>query len=257
MTLSDKVALVTGAGTRLGRAIAVDLGRAGMNVGVHYLGSERGARDACSQIAASGSAAEPFRADLSDPSAARELVDAVVKRFGRLDLLVSSAANFERVEFAHVDESAWDRALDLNAKAGFVLAQQAAPHLTATRGSIVFITCSSTLTPMKNYLPYVVSKAAVLQLARVLALELAPYVRVNAVAPGTVLPPEDLPGPVLERLRRKIPLQRFGSSDEIVRAVRFLAESDFITGEQIAVDGGRSVAAVEWYAPSADDAGTE
>src|SRR5687768_7280821 len=145
MPTEHKVALVTGAGTRLGRAIALELGRSGFAVAVHYLSHEEGARETCATIRAHSNEAEAFQADLSDSREARTLVDRVVARFGRLDVLVSSAANFERIQFGLVDEAAWDRALDLNAKAGFVLAQQAAPHLSRTRGNIVFITCSSTV----------------------------------------------------------------------------------------------------------------
>jgi pteridine reductase len=251
MTLRGKVALVTGAGTRLGRAIALRLGERGMKVAVHYLAHREGALETAARIRELGGEAEPFQADLMDTGASAELVDRAESRFERLDLLVSSAANFERLPFAEVDAAAWDRALNLNARAGFILAQRAAPSLARTRGSIVFITCSSTITPMRNYLPYVVSKAATLQLARVLALELAPEVRVNAVAPGTVLPPDEMTQVARAALQAKIPLGRLGSAEEVARAVEYLAESDFVTGQQIAVDGGRSLAAIEAYGDEA------
>jgi pteridine reductase len=249
MALAGKVALVTGAGTRVGRAIALELGRQGMRVAVHYHSSEAEAARTCQQIEAVGGSAQAFNADLYDRAAARGLVDKSVEYFGQLDLLVSSAANFERVPFGELDDAAWDRAMQLNTATSFALAERASAKLKETRGSMVFITCSSTVTPFRNYLPYVVSKAALLQLVRVLALELAPEVRVNAVAPGTVLPPEAMTEEQLAQLRRKIPLGRFGSAEEIARATAFLADSDFITGQQIVVDGGRSVAAIEAYSP--------
>jgi pteridine reductase len=127
------------------------------------------------------------------------------------------------------------------------MAHQAATTLKQDRGSIVFITCSSTLTPMRNYLPYVVSKAATKQLMRTLALELAPEVRVNAVAPGTVLPPPDYSEQQREQLAAQVPLARLGDPNDIARAVRFLAESPFVTGHELVVDGGRTVAGFERF----------
>lgn len=244
---NEKVALVTGAGTRVGRTIAEELGRRGQRVAVHYHHNQDGAEQTCKHIRAHGGTAQPFQGDLSQRSAARGLVDAVTGHFSRLDMLVSSAANFERIPFDQLDDAAWDRALELNTSASFALAQQAAPWLKQVHGNMVFITCSSTITPMRNHLPYVVSKAALLQLVRVLALELAPEVRVNAVAPGTVLPPERMTRPQLDSLERKIPLSRFGTAKDVADAVAFLGESQFTTGQQIVVDGGRSVAAIETY----------
>lgn len=243
--LLRKVALVTGAGTRLGRAIALGLGRERMRVVVHYRHNRAGAEAVCESIRAAGAEAQPIPADLSDAESARALVDVAIAHYGQLDLLVSSAANFERIAFDALDDAAWDRALALNARAGYVLARRAAPELCKSRGSMVFITCSSTVTPMKNYLPYVVSKAALLQLARALALELAPEVRVNAVAPGTVLPAEGTSPELAERLRKRIPLQRLGDVGEVARAVVFLARGPFTTGQQIVIDGGRALAAVD------------
>jgi pteridine reductase len=226
-TLNSKVALVTGAGTRVGRAIALELGQQGMRVAVHYHHNRTGAEEVCHSLRAGGGDSHPIAGDLSDPDRARAVVDAAIAHFGQLDLLVSSAANFERIPFDDLDDAAWDRALGLNARASYVLARRAAPALRESGGSMVFVTCSSTVTPMKNHLPYVVSKAALLQLARTLALELAPDVRVNAVAPGTVLPPEDMGTELGERLRRKIPLQRFGDVQEVARAVAFLARGPY------------------------------
>lgn len=244
-SLHGKVALVTGAGTRLGRVIALALGERGMRVVLHHHGNRAGAESARDAIERAGGAARIERADLYDVDSARALVDRAAQHFGGLDLLVSSAANFERIPFDQLDDAAWDRALALNTRASYVLARHAAPLLRQSRGNIVLITCSSTVTPMKNYLPYVVSKAALLQLGRALALELAPEVRVNAVAPGTVLPPENLDPAATERLRKRIPLARLGDVAEVARAVVFLAEGPFTTGQQIVVDGGRSLAAVE------------
>jgi pteridine reductase len=231
----------------VGQAIACALAGPGARIGVHYRSSDTGARETARRIEQAGGNAELFQADITDRSAARALVDDCVRRFGGLDLLVLSAANFERIEFADLDDDAWDRSLGLNAASQFALAHQAAPALRQSRGNIVLITCSSTQTPMRNYLPYVVSKAATKQLMRALALELAPEVRVNAVAPGTVLPPPGTSDAVRDALTARIPLQRIGSAEDIAQAVVFLARSSFVTGHELVVDGGRSVAGFERF----------
>jgi pteridine reductase len=174
-------------------------------------------------------------------------VDRSVAELGGLDVLVPSAANFERVALGDVDDEAWDRSLDLNLASPFALVQRAVPQLRKSQGSIVFITCSSASVPMRNYLPYVVSKGALKHLMKTLALELAPEIRVNAVAPGTVMPPASYDDEAVARLSRAIPLAKVGSPEDIARAVVFLASSPFITGHELAVDGGRSVARSEHF----------
>lgn len=245
--LENKRALVTGGAVRVGGAIARALGAAGMHVAVHYRSSSEEAERTCAEIEALGGRAVPLSADLSDRDQARRLVDEAVGHLGGLDLLVPSAASFERVRYDRVDDAAWDRSLGLNLASQFALAHRATAALRASRGSIVFITCSSATTPFKNHLPYVVSKGALRQLMRVLALELAPEVRVNAVAPGTVLPPEEMTPEAVERLAQHVPLRATGTPEDIARAVVYLAQSSFVTGHEIVVDGGRSVAQVERF----------
>ncbi len=241
--LRGKRALVTGAGTRVGAAIATALGARGMRVAVHYHRSRGGADEVCAAIERAGGTAEAFAADLADRDAARGLVDSVVERFGGLDLLVASAAGFERVDFDDVDDAAWDRTIALNLSSPFAVAHRARQALRASRGSIVFVTCTSATVPYRHYLPYVVSKGALQKLMRVLALELAPEVRVNAVAPGTVLPPPEMDEALLERLAARAPLERIGSADDVADAVVYLASAPFVTGQELVVDGGRTVAA--------------
>jgi pteridine reductase len=240
-------ALVTGAGQRVGQAIALALGSEGMQVAVHYRESRSGAERTAEGIREAGGGAHLLQADLASRDAARGLVDRAVAALGGLDLLVASAANFERVPFDAVDDEAWDRSLSLNLASPFALVKQAVPALRLTRGSIVFITCSSASVPMKSYLPYVVSKGALQHLMKTLALELAPEIRVNAVAPGTVMPPAAYDQAAIQRLERAIPLQHVGQPEDIARAVVFLASSPFVTGHELAVDGGRSVARSEYF----------
>jgi len=226
----------------VGAEIARALGEQGMRVAVHYHGSQAGADATCQAVVAAGGEACSLQADLRDRDAARSLVHRAVAAWGGLDVLVLSAASFEPARFGTIDDDAWDRSMQLNLAVPFFLAQEAAPALRETRGSIVAITCVSRVLPYRGFLPYEVSKAGLHQLVRLLALELAPEVRVNAVAPGSVLPPEELSAESLEALRARIPLGRFGMAHDVAEAVVHLAQNDFMTGSEIVVDGGRVLA---------------
>ena len=246
-SLRGKRALVTGGGQRVGQAIALALGAQGMHVAVHYRESREGAEHTAELIREAGGSAVLVRADLAEREQARSLVDRALQLLGGLDVLVPSAANFERIALGDVDDDAWDRSLDLNLASPFALVQRAVPALRASRGSVTFIRCSSASVAMRSYWPYVVSTGAVKHLLKTLALELAPEIRVNAVAPGTVMPPAAYDATAIERLARAIPLARVGSPQDIANAVVFLASSPFITGHELAVDGGRSVARSEHF----------
>lgn len=235
---------MTGAGHRLGRAIALGLAGRGAKVAVHYHRSEAAALTTCRDIVDAGGHAIALPADLRDRPAARRLIDQTLERWGGLDMLVASAGDFARAELDTLDDDEWDRMLELDLTAPFVLAQRAIAPLRAARGSIVFVTCASTASPFRHHLPYVVAKGGLSHLMRALALELAPTVRVNAVAPGTVLPPPCTGDADLARLAALLPLGRLGEPEDVVRAVLFLAESPFVTGQELYVDGGRSIARV-------------
>jgi pteridine reductase len=239
--LRGKRALVTGAGRRVGAEIAVALGEQAMQVAVHYQSARAGAEQVCERIQQAGGQAVLLQADLRARDAARGLCDRAIEALGGLDLLVLSAAGFEQVAFEAIDERAWDETLALNLSAPLWMAQRAAPALRAARGSIVLVTCASRLSPYRDYLPYQVGKAALHHLMRLLALELAPLVRVNAVAPGSVLPPEGWPRAQVEALLERIPLGRIGHARDVADAAVHLARSEWITGTEIVVDGGRSV----------------
>lgn len=247
LDLRGKRALVTGAGKRVGRAIAIALGREGMHVAVHYNSSPTEAEDTCRAVRDAGGQAFSIRADLSRRDAARALVDDAVTELGGLDVLVPSAAGYERVAIDAIQDSDWDRMLELDLTSPFILAHRAIPHLRASKGSITFITCSSATTPFRHHLPYTVAKAGVRHLARTLSLELSPDVRVNAVAPGTVLPPPDMSVIETERIRSRIPLGRLGVPEDIADAVVYLSRAPFVTGHELHVDGGRTVAAIEQF----------
>lgn len=241
MELAGRVALVTGAGRRVGRALALALGRQGATVAVHYNASERGASESAAEIAANGGRAEAFRADLARPESAADLVGAVVRSLGRLDVLVNSAAIMERTPFGEVGAEQWDRILALNLRAPFLLVQAAAPHLREHRGAVVNIADLAAYETWPSYIPHGISKAGVVHMTRSLARVLAPDVRVNAIAPGTVLLPDDWSADDAERLNRTTPLQRQGSPDDVASAMLFLLDAEYITGETIIVDGGRHI----------------
>ena len=236
--LAGRVALVTGAGRRVGLAIAKALAEQGMSLALHHHTSRAGCDALAEQVRARGGQALVLGADLGSGAACRALVRDTVTALGGIDLLVSSAASFERLAFDDVDEDAMDRAFALNVRASLSLAHEARATLRSRRGSIVLLTCTSASLPYRNHLPYVVSKGAARQLMRTLALELAPEVRVNAVAPGTVLAPEAMSATERARLAQRTLVGRLGSAEDVAQAVVYLASAPFVTGHEILVDGG-------------------
>lgn len=242
MDLAGRVALVTGAGRRLGRAIAEGLAARGMTVALHHHASAAGAEAAAAAIVSAGGRAATFAADLADPAAARALPAAVAGRFGRLDVLVNSAGIMERWTLEETTPEAWDRIFAINARAPFFCAQGAAPFLRAAGGAIVNLGDVGGLEPWPAYGAYCASKAAVGMLTQVLARALAPEVRVNAIAPGAVLVPDEWDQEAREHLARTTPLRRLGAPDDVVRALLYLLEGgDYVTGQLLVVDGGRLI----------------
>jgi pteridine reductase len=241
MKLAGRIALVTGAGRRVGQAIAVALGEKGMRVAVHYNGSARGAEETVNRLKSGGAEGRAFKADLSRPDGPAGLVADVVESFGGLEVVVNSAAVMVRTPFGEVTPEQWDAMMALNVRAPFFLAQAAAPHLRKASGAIVNIADLAAFETWPAYIPHGVSKSGVVHMTRSLARVLAPEVRVNGVAPGTVLLPEGWAEAADERLRQTTPLARTGTPADVSAAVVFLLEADYITGETIIVDGGRHV----------------
>ncbi len=237
-----KVAIVTGAGIRLGKAIALALHGAGYAIVVHYNGSRAGALRVVGTIRSDGGEATAIRCDLRKPAGIKRMFATIRTRYGRVDLLVNNAAVFRGATVATTTERIWDDALDTNLKGPFFCAQAAARLMKGGEGGMIInIASLGGLQAWSQHLPYSVSKAGVVMLTRILAKALAPGVRVNAIAPGTVLMPGEETG-LVHVPTRSIPLRRYGSAADITGLVLYLAtKSKYITGQVIPVDGGRSV----------------
>ena len=243
--MSSPTILITGAARRVGAAIARTLHGAGANVVLHYRSSiadaEQLARSLNSIRASSASA---LAADLGNRDALIELVTQANLQFGRLDGLVNNASSFFKTPVGSIDETMWNQLIDSNLKGPLFLSQAAAPYLARQNGAIVNITDIHVDRPLKGYAVYTSVKAGLAALTRSLAIELAPQVRVNAVAPGAIVWPEDGSFSAAERasIISRTPLQRSGTEEDIARTVKFLLfDAPFITGQIINVDGGRSV----------------
>jgi pteridine reductase len=240
MELRGRVALVTGAGRRLGRALAEALAGRGMTLAIHHHASAEGAEALRDDVRSRGGRAECFAADLSDAEAARRLPARVVEELGRLDVLVNSAAVMHQIGFEDTTPAQYDAVLDLNLRSVFFCTQGAAPALRAARGKVINLADLAGLQPWPGFAAHSVSKAGVVMLTKVLARALAPDVTVNAIAPGAVLVPEAYDEAERERLAAAAPLKRLGSPADVVAAMLYLLEGgDFVTGEVLTVDGGR------------------
>ena len=243
-SLEGKVALVTGGARRVGAAIARRLHGAGAKVLLHYRDSDADAAKLEAELnAVRARSAAKVRAELLAPVAPRALVGAALESFGRLDLLVNNASAFFPVAVGAMEQSHWEELIGSNLRAPLFIAQEAAPELAKNEGSIVNIVDIHAERPLKGYAIYTIAKAGLAAMTRSLALELAPRVRVNGVSPGAIAWPEDGQFPDAERARilATTPLGRAGSPDDIARAVHFLACSPYVTGQILAVDGGRSI----------------
>jgi len=243
-TLESKVALVTGAARRVGAAIARRLHAAGASVVLHYRGADAEAAALEKELNAvrAGSALK-VKGDLLAPIAPKALVDAALQRFARLDILVNNASAFYPTAVGQIEPGHWEELMGSNLRAPLFLAQAAAPQLALAGGAIVNIADIHAERPLKGYVVYSLAKAGLVALTRSLALELAPGVRVNAVAPGAIAWPEDgqFESGERERIVATTPLRRTGNPEEIAQAVHFLCTAPFVTGQVLAVDGGRSI----------------
>jgi NAD(P)-dependent dehydrogenase (short-subunit alcohol dehydrogenase family) len=239
--LTGKVALVTGAAKRIGRSVALRFAAEGADVIVNYRNSKTEADEVVAEILATGRRAVAIQADVAKRADVIRLFATVEEDFGRLDILVNNAGMFFAAKFEELTEEQWDTILDTNLKSQFLCSQAAAPMLRRSgHGRIINFASLGGLLAWPSYTHYCVSKAGVIMLTRCLARVLAPEITVNAIAPGTISFPGDAPD-LAEDFIRRAPLRRTGSPKDIDDAVVFLAESAFITGQVLVVDGGRTL----------------
>ena len=239
MDPKGKTALITGGAHRVGKALSLALAGAGANVVINYFASADAARATAEEARSLGVEALPLQADVSDYDQVTAMVTAATDRLGAIDILVNSASHFEKTPFPAQDVAAWGRVTRILIDGSFYCANAVAPGmLERGEGTIINILDTAALEPWPDWAAHCVGKAALLALTRQLALELAPAVRVNAVAPGPVLPPPHLSQAGIDRLAEDTLLNRWGTPQDVAGAVMYLIEADYVTGEVLVVDGG-------------------
>lgn len=242
MDLQNKVALITGAGVRLGQAIAQKLGQLGMRIVIHYHHSEKGAKQTLKLLPGDESRHLILQADLKEVSAIKELVRKAEEQSGPISVLINNAADFFPTPLFSTTEEEWDHLFEINLKAPFFLAQTVAKGMKKRgEGKIINLVDVSADRPWVSFLPYCTSKAGLGSLTKGLARALAPEIQVNAIAPGTILPPPEHAEMDLSVSVEQSLLKRIGLAEDIVQTVEYLLKSDFVTGTILPVDGGRSV----------------
>ncbi len=241
--LTDQVALVTGAAHRVGRAIALELARQGAHILVHYGQSAQAAQETVREIKSLGVDAQAVQADLAEPESIAALFTALEEFFGRLDILVNSASNFQKREFSAVTLADWQETMAINLTAPFLCTQAAVPIMRRNDppgGTIINILDKGALQAWPAYPHHSVAKAGLWMLTQVSAASLGPDIRVNAVLPGPVMKPagSGMSDADWQALGKRVPLQRVGAAEDVARAVAYLASEDFVTGTLIHVNGG-------------------
>jgi pteridine reductase len=240
MEIDGTVAIVTGGAVRLGRALALALAERGARLVIHYNSSAGPAQAIVDDIVAVGSQALALQADLSQPDQTPSIVERAAAHFGQVDILINSAAIFGPSNWDDTTEADWDRHFAINLKSPFFLSQAFATHVGRERaGHIVNVADWRGARPGTDHVAYTLTKAGLITMTEVLAQALAPNIQVNAIAPGMILPPPGEDRAYLEQMAHTIPAQRVGSPEEIARAMLFLLDSDFVTGELIFVTGGQ------------------
>tara|TARA_Y100001970_G_C14217799_1_gene850720 strand:- start:327 stop:1058 length:732 start_codon:yes stop_codon:yes gene_type:complete len=242
MDLKNKVALVTGAGVRLGQSIAIKLSNLGMRVIIHYHQSEKGAKQTAKLTKVDQKQHFIIQANLKDISSIKMLIRKSEENLGPISVLINNAADFFPTPFFTTTEDEWDHFFSINLKAPFFLSQNVAKNMKIRgEGKIINLVDVSIDRPWIKFLPYCSSKAGLSSLTKGLARTLAPEIQVNAIAPGTVLSPPNHTEMDLEASIENSLLKRIGSAEDIVNAVEYLLKSDFVTGTILPVDGGRKI----------------
>lgn len=240
MDLRNRVALVTGGAVRVGRALALALAGEGMRLVVHYHSSAAEAGEVVERIRDAGGEAVALQADLGRPEELVRLAREAEEAYGGVDVLVNNASVFPPERLEDTGLEVWERTMAINLRAPFFLTQRIGTAMRERGGGVIVnLADLAGLQAWSSYAAHSISKAGVVHLTRVAARALAPEVRVVAIAPGTVLPPDDFPPEEVERLARATPLRRNGAPEDVAQALVYLLRADFVTGEVLAVDGGR------------------
>lgn len=247
MDLKNKVALVTGGAHRVGKAITLQLARAGAHVVVNYNTSDQAAQQTVAEVTALGVKALAIQCDVADLAAVRQMATVILEQFGGVDVIINSASHFEQTPFPSADPAVletWRKVTRILIDGPYYICNTLVPTMQARGGGIIInIVDLSAWHPWINYTAHVVGKSSLLALTRQLALELAPTIRVNAVAPGLVLPPSGYDEARKEQSTTKTLLNRWGEPKDVALAVKYLIEADFVTGEVLTLDGGERYAA--------------
>jgi len=241
MELKNSTAIVTGAAKRVGKSIALALAKKGVNIVLHYNHSEKEAKETASLLEKEGVKVFPIQADLSHVKEIENFVSCALQRASKVDILVNSASQFNETPFGQISEADWNSHLDVNVKGVFFLSQAVAKSMLQQKsGKIVQLIDAHISRPYLNYLPYLVSKSALVGLTQCLAKELAPHIQVNAISPGPVLMQPSWSKDEVAHIINSVPLKRLGTPEEIAKGVLFCLEGpDFMTGAIIPIDGGQ------------------
>lgn len=236
VSLTGKAALITGAAKRIGRAMALALAQNGVRIAVHYSNSEQEAKALCTEIEGIGGAAWPVKGDLADAGQTQAVFNEAVDRAGAIDILINNASTFDVETIWEMTDESLCRNMRIHTMAALILSRNLAKQQRP--GHIINLLDTRVVSYDKDHAAYHISKRSLLTLTRILALELAPKIAVNAVAPGLILPPAQQDETYLEKLAPTTPLRRHGSPADVVEAALFLLRSRFITGQILYVDGG-------------------
>lgn len=239
LPLEGKVALITGAARRLGRASALALARAGATVAITFRNSEREARRTVADLQKLGIRAAAVFCDVTDETSVRSAIRVVTKQFGGIDILVNNAGNYETVEFDKITVAQWDAIFASNTRGPFLVSREAVVTLKKRKGKIIHLGSLGGVRPWADHAHYCSSKAALHMLTRVMAKALAPEISVNCVAPGMIDLHEKAASAFMKRMAKITPMRRNGTAEDVAATVRFFAEAPhFITGQTLVVDGG-------------------
>lgn len=240
MTLQNKVALITGGAVRVGRALALSLAQQGVNIGLHYHKSKEKAQQVCDEIRSYGASAILLQGNFTKISDIERVVNQCHEHFKKIDILINNAAVYYRTPFGETTESQWDELFNINLKAPFFCAQFVSRYMKQQKsGNIINIADVAGIDPWSGFIPYSASKAGLISITKGMAKALAPHIRVNAIAPGTVIMREEATEEERKVIEQRTLLKRIGNPEDIVKTVLFILECDYLTGAVIAVDGGR------------------